>query len=75
MRAKKQRCPQCGARNRDRTTCRICAYALPLVDVTDAPAFVDLVESELRHWNELAADPVHVISSPPVPAGGLPDLV
>jgi len=76
MRAKKQRCPQCGARNRERITCRICTFVLPVVDVTDGPAFVDLVENELRNWNALAADPVYVISEPPqVHAGALRDRV
>ena len=75
MREKKQRCPQCGARNKERTACRICGRVLPSVDVTDS--YVDLVEIELRNWNSLSADPVYVISEPsqPARAGARSDLV
>ncbi len=66
MRANKQRCPQCGARNKERSACRICGRVLPSIDVTDN--HVDLVEIELRNWNALSADPVYVISEPSPPA-------
>ena len=66
MREKKQRCPQCGARNRERSACRICGRVLPANDTSSS--YVDLVEIELRNWNALSADPVYVVSAPSQPA-------
>ena len=61
MRAKKQRCTQCGARNSAAAACRICGMMLP-EERTEGPLFIDLVEEELRSWNAMSGKPVTVLS-------------
>jgi hypothetical protein len=66
MRATKQRCIQCGARNKDAANCRICGQLLP-EEHTEGPLFIDLVEAELRSWYAMSGKPVTTLS--PLHAG------
>jgi hypothetical protein len=66
MRATKQRCNQCGARNKAVVNCRICGQLLPEEHV-EGPLFIDLVEEELKSWYAMSGKPVTVLS--PLHAG------
>jgi primosomal protein N' len=70
MRENKQRCNQCGARNKAVTACRICGQQLP-EERTAGPLFIDLVEEELRSWQAMSGRPVSVLS--PLHAGPVVD--